>query len=135
MSLLSSLLGRKKKEEVFSPVPEVQREMPARPYRVLHANLPFYSDPEGRTEVKDARLVVLQSEDPKQQHKPIECMPTRKEYAEGQILRWEINHKRMWEGAWYRNPDSGVIEKAWTQAVEFIGVVAAIEKNNPKPGT
>ncbi len=133
MSLLSALLGQKKKEEFFSPVPEVQHEMPTRPYRVLHANLPFYSDPECRNEVKDARLVVLKCEDPRQELKPIECMPSRKEYAQGQILRWDINPKRMWESAWYRNPDSDAIEKAWAQAVEFLGVVVVIEKNHPKP--
>lgn len=123
MSLLASLFGRKKTEETFSREPEVRHGMPARPYRVLHAGLPFYSDPECKVEVPDARLVVVQCEDPAQNLKPIECMPTRKVYAANQILTWEINPKRMWEGAWFNNPENNQIEKAWAQAVEFIGKV------------
>ncbi len=123
MSLLGALFGHKSNETVFDPTPDVVRKMPARPYLVLQADLPFYSDPECKVEVKGARLVVLRSEDPKQQHHPVECMPTRKIYTKGQILRWEINHKLQWEEAWYHDPDSGTIQRAWSRAVEFLGKV------------
>ncbi len=123
MSLLTTLLRRKVPEPVFDPRPGEITEFPARPYRVLHANLPFYSDPECRREVPDVRLLVLRSEDPRQNHHPVDCMPTRKRYENDQILRWEINHKMQWEGAWYVNPETGNKEKAWVRAVEFIGLV------------
>lgn len=126
MSLFSSLFGGKKTEEAFDPKPEVLSEMPARPYRVLHANLPFYSDSECRTEVSGARLVVLRCEDPAQKLRPIECMPARKQYLQGQIVNWSINHKRFFELAWYRDPETGVIEKAWAQAVEYNGKVISL---------
>ena len=121
MSIFSALLGRKKAVEIFDPNPEVIHEMPARPYTVLHDLQPFYSDAECRLEVQGARLVVLRSDDPRQKQHPVECVPTRKRYARGQILMWEINHKLQWEDAWYVNPETGKKEKAWTRAVEFLG--------------
>ncbi|NWG12292.1 MAG: hypothetical protein HXY20_02020 [Acidobacteria bacterium] len=122
MSLVKALFG-KKKQVPFDPNPEILDSIPARPYRVLHAGLPFYSDPDCRTEVQGARLVVLQCEDPAQQHHPIECMPVLKTYQKGQIVRWDTNHKLVWGAAWYVNPETGAKEKAWAQAVEFMGGV------------
>jgi len=125
MPLLDALFRRKKPEEVFDPEPGVITEMPARPYRVLHADLPFYSDPQCTAEVCGARLIVIRSEDPRQDHHPVECVPCRKNYRRDQILLWDINHKKIWDQAWYINPDTGQKEKAWMGAVEFIGKVYA----------
>jgi len=55
----------------------------------------------------------------------IECMPTRKRYQAGQIVTWELNKDQIWEDAWYRNPETEKVEKAWTQAVEFEGRIVA----------
>jgi|WetSurMetagenome_2_1015567.scaffolds.fasta_scaffold192335_2 hypothetical protein len=123
MALLS---GRKKSEvveEVFDPNPEIVNTMPARPYRVLYADLAFYSDPECKGKVDDARLVVLRSEDPKQQHQVQECVPARKKYKVGQLVDWNLNNKRIWQNNWYINPETGKAEMAWVQAVEFTGNV------------
>jgi hypothetical protein len=106
--------------------PEETTYMPARPYRVLHADLPFYSDSKCEKEVQGARLVVLRCEDPAQKQKTIECMPVVKNYRQGQIVSWDLNNKRLWELSWYRNPDTGEPERAWTQAVEFTGKVVKV---------
>jgi hypothetical protein len=98
-------------------------EMPARPYAVLYADLPFYRDPECRFEVQGARLMVVRCEDPKQTHRPIECLPTSKRYAAGQTVAWDIDNKKLWETAWYKNPVSGTPERAWAQSVEFAGKI------------
>jgi hypothetical protein len=124
MALVSSRANES--SDVFDPNPGFIERMPARPYRVLAADLPFYSDPECKSEVAGARLVLLKSEDPKQKHQIQECMPTRMNYKAGQLVRWDLNNKNMWQGCWYRNPDSNKIEKAWTQAVEFIGRLVKI---------
>jgi len=97
--------------------------MPRRPYEVLHADLPFYSDQAGTLEVTGARLVVLKCRDSKQLHQPVECMPVRRNYRTGQIVNWDLDNKKMWDQAWYRDPDTGEIDRAWAQAVEFIGQV------------
>jgi hypothetical protein len=121
--------GRKKSDvtEVFDPNPKVVNTMPARPYRVLYAGLPFYSDPECKRQVNDAWLVVLRSEDPKQQHQVQDCLPTRKKYQVGQIVAWDLNNKQIWQDNWYINPETGKAEVAWIQAVEFTGRVVAVK--------
>jgi len=123
MSLLGMLFGRRKQEEVFDPDPGLTSTIPARPYRILHANLPFYSDAECRNEVKGARLVVLRCEDPRQAQQVVECMPTSKIYSQGLIVAWELNNKAIWDTSWYQNPETGKPERAWSRAVEFVGPV------------
>ena len=106
--------------------PEETTSMPARPYRVLHADLPFYSDSKCEKEVQGARLVVLRCEDPDQKQKTIECMPVVMNYRVDQIVTWDLNNKKMWELSWYRNPDTGQVERAWAQAVEFSGKIVKV---------
>ena len=130
---MALLFGRKRTqiEEVFNPDPGITDEMPARPYRILRANLALYSDPECKTKVEDVNLIVLESEDPKQQHSVQECMPTRKKYETGQLVQWDLNNKKVWQSCWYRNPESGATEMAWVQAVEFIGKVVRAADTRP----
>jgi hypothetical protein len=123
MTLFAASPGQKKQEPQFDQNPEIIQEMPVRPYTVLHEPLPFYSDAECRVEVPGARLIVVRSDDPRQTHHPIECMPTRKTYAKGQTLSWDINHKVQWAESWYVDPDTGNKERAWLRAVEFVGKV------------
>ena len=120
---MARLFGRKKIEldDDFDPNPGITHEMPARPYSVLHTDLPFYSDPECKMKINDASLIVLKSEDPEQKHSVQECMPTRKKYEIGQLVQWELNNKKIWQNCWYKDPESGTPEKVWVQAVEFIG--------------
>jgi hypothetical protein len=122
---MSLFAGRKKDSEVeaFNPDPGIAERMPVRPYRVLYADLPFCSDPECKSKVEGACLIVLKSEDPRQKQQVQECMPTRKKYQGGRLVQWEINPKKMWPECWYKNPETGKIEKAWIQCVEFIGKV------------
>jgi hypothetical protein len=127
MSLFS---GRKKNSipELFDPTPGIMEEMPARPYRVLYADLPFYSDPECKSRVDGACLIVLRSEDPKQQHQVQECMPTRKRYQAGQLVQWDLNKEDIWQDSWYRDPETGKAEKGWVQSVEFVGKVVEVKR-------
>jgi hypothetical protein len=123
--VMAWLFGRKSagKTEILDPDPGTVNEMPARPYRVLHAGLPFYSDPECTKSVDGANLIVLRSEDPEQTHQVRECMPTRKKYRTGQLVRWDLDKDQIWQNHWFKNPDTGAAEKAWEQAVGFIGKV------------
>jgi hypothetical protein len=128
---MALFFGRKRPEaaEVFDPNPGIVDVMPARPYRVLYADLALYSDPECRKKVDDARLVVLRTEDPRQQHQVQECMPTRKNYKVGQLVDWDLNNKKIWQDNWYVNPETGKPEPAWVQAVEFTGRVVLKRDN------
>ena len=111
----------------FDPNPAQTNELPALPYRVLYANIPIYSDPECRQQVTDGTILILQSLDPDDPIQELDIAPTRKNYRAGQIVAWDLNNKKLWEKAWYRNPESGEIEQAWTFHVEFIGPVVAPE--------
>jgi hypothetical protein len=103
--------------------PEQTIEMPAIPHRVLHADVPFYSDPDCTKLVSDASILVVRSLDPHEPVRELDIVPVRKHYAAGQIVSWELNNKKLWERCWFRNPESGLIEQAWTYHVEFIGKV------------
>ncbi|MFB3905289.1 MAG: hypothetical protein ACE15E_17705 [Acidobacteriota bacterium] len=133
----------------FDPNPGKTDELPALPHRVLYADIPFYSDPECKNQVADGKILILQSLDPDDPIQDLDVAPTRKSYQAGQIVTWDLNNKKLWEKAWYRSPESGKIEQAWTFHVEFIGKVVSPEilsanaekleklqaamKPNPKP--
>ena len=101
--------------------PEETGEMPVVPYRVLYTDLPAFSDPECRNRISDAHIVVLLPLDPDDQILELDIVPTRVSYQPGQIITWELNNKRTWEAGWYRNPDNGQVERAWSMHVEFTG--------------
>lgn len=117
------MLFRRKKQAVVSDIPETTDEVPVVPYRVLYVELPFYMDPECTREVTDARIVVLEAQDPSDPPLEKDVVPSRKRYQVGQMVTWSLNNKKSWEEAWYRNPETGRIERAWTMHVEFIGEV------------
>lgn len=103
--------------------PEETDVMPVVPYRVLYTDLPVFSDPECRNQIPDARIAILLPLDPDDQILELDVVPTRCSYQPGQIITWELNNKRTWEAGWYRNPDTGQVEQAWTMHVEFIGEI------------
>ena len=115
--------------------PEETDDMPVVPYRVLYTDLPVFSDPECRNQIPDARIAILLPLDPDDQILELDVVPTRYSYQPGQIITWELNNKRTWEAGWYRNPDTGQVEQAWTMHVEFIGQVIqpkTLETNRQK---
>ena len=126
MWLLRLLFRRRQEEETFDPNPGEIHTLPVRPYKVIHADLTFYADPECRNAVQGARLLVLRCDDPKQKQNPVECVPTSKRYEPGQVVAWNIDHKKLCGASWYENPDSGRKERAWLQSVEFIGKIVAL---------
>ena len=115
--------------------PEETDQMPIVPYRALYTDLPVFSDAECRNRIPDTRIVILLPLDPDDQILELDVVPTRYSYQPGQIITWELNNKRTWEAGWYRNPDTGQVEQAWTMHVEFIGEVVqpkTLEANRQK---
>ena len=97
--------------------------MPVVPYRVLYADIPFYSDSECTQEVVAARIAILDALDPDDELKELDVVPSLNRYEPGQLVRWTLDNKNLWEESWYKNPETGQIERAWTIHVEFIGQV------------
>ena len=103
--------------------PQYSDEMPVVPYRVLYADIPFYSDSECTQEVVAARIAILDALDPDDELKELDVVPSLNRYEPGQLVRWTLDNKNLWEESWYKNPETGQIERAWTIHVEFIGQV------------
>ena len=98
-------------------------EMPAVPYRVLHVDLDGYSDAECRTAITDARVAMVVALDPDDPLQEIDIVPVRRHYRAGQLVTWSLNNKKLWEEAWFRHPETGEVERAWTFHVEFTGSI------------
>ncbi|MFQ5739403.1 MAG: hypothetical protein ACE5JX_10370 [Acidobacteriota bacterium] len=96
--------------------------VPVVPYKVLFVDIPFYSDPECRNEVKEARIAILRPLDP-DGFDLLDVVPTSKRYKVNQYVNWRLNNKKSWEACYYRDPHTGGIEKAWTLHVEFLGEI------------
>ena len=103
--------------------PDESDEMPQVPYRVLYADIPFYSDSECKKEVAEGRIAVLEALDPDDEFPELDVVPTLNRYEPGRLVRWSLHNKKLWEESWYKNPENGQIERAWMTHVEFNGEV------------
>jgi hypothetical protein len=117
------------------PDPEPSDEMPVVPYRVLYADIPFYSDSECKTEVAEAKITILEALDPDDELKELDVVPSRNRYEPGQLVTWILNNKQLWEESWYKNPETGQIELAWSVHVEFTGQVLSPQALKDNEGT
>jgi hypothetical protein len=103
--------------------PEQTDKMPVVPYRVLYADIPFYSDAECKEEVATAKISILEALDPDDEFSELDVVPSFNRYEPGQLVQWTLNNDQLWEKSWYKNPETGQIEPAWTIHVEFIGKI------------
>ena len=134
-----SELFRGKKDSVAEEIndavePEVTDEMPVVPHKVLYADIPFFADSECQTEVQGARISILQPLD-EDGFIELEVCPSRKIYQVGQYLTWLLNKNHQWEDCYYRNPETGQVERAWTLHIEFVGQVisgATVDKDRER---
>lgn len=129
------MFKRKSPAKEISTAPGETNEMPVVPYRVLYAGLPFYSDPECRNEIPDAKIAILKPLDPDGRFGELDVVPSRKAYQPGQLVKWWLNKDKMWEECWYRNPETGQIERLFIAHIEFVGPLIsaeAIEKDRAR---
>jgi hypothetical protein len=134
-----SELFRGKKDSVADGIhesrqPDYTDKMPVVPHKVLHADVPFFSDAECQNQVADATIAILRPLD-SDSFVQTDVVPTRKIYQVGQYVTWLLNKEKLWEDCYYRDPETGRIERAWTLHVEFVGSVIskeAIEKDRER---
>ncbi len=135
--LSESVRGRK--DEVSGPAgggknPQTTDKMPVVPHKVLHTDLPFYTDANCSQQVGNARICILRPLDP-DGFDELEVVPTTMSYRPGQYLSWKLFKDNVWEECYYRNPKTGQVEQAWTMHVEFVGEVIseqAIERDRER---
>lgn len=113
-----------KKKEIADPrVPNITEQVPLVPFRVRKTGIPFYRDPECKDQVTDATLMIIQALDPDDEIQELELVPTTKTYREGDYVTMLLDNKKLWEDCYYRDPETGEIQKAWRIHVNFIGDV------------
>lgn len=94
----------------------------------VHASdVPLFADAEGQHERSDVKGVVLRtvrSDDPDDER--LRVFPTtRTHFRPGEPVAWEWSHEGGWGESWYRNPDTGELDYAFTSSAEFIGTPLA----------
>ena len=46
---------------------------------------------------------------------------TRTHFQKGKRVAWDWNMQKKWPTAWYRDPNTGGVKRAWIKSAEFIG--------------
>jgi hypothetical protein len=89
---------------------------------VYHPGVEIFLDAECQQPITDAKGLILETTSPGGATKMHRIFPTtRTDYQKGKRVAWEWNMQKKWPNAWYRDPDTGDIKKAWIESTEFIG--------------
>jgi len=96
----------------------VIQSVPRELHSVQALGLELFSDEWGRRPINDVRGVSLLEGD---YGSGSRVFPTRRTYRRGEVVSWEWDVHRVWGPTWYRDSDTGEIERAWTRSVEFAG--------------
>jgi hypothetical protein len=96
--------------------------IPRETFTIVHADLAIYSDPKATTQFPEGTAVVINALSPGGigSHRKI-FATTRAGYQPGMRVSWEWSQERKWGPAWYREPETGSIVKAWDGSADFIG--------------
>ena len=109
--------------------------IPLVPFKVLEAGIPFYTDAACTAMVEDACIYILQGLDPDDPIQELDIVPSTQEYARDSYVAIGFDNKKLWEDCWFRDPDTGEIQKAWGLHTNFIGqsiLPEAIEKDKSR---
>ena len=101
--------------------PDTTNTVPLVPFKVLEGGIPFYTDEACTQMVDDACIYILQGLDPDDPIMELDVVPSTNMYEEGHYVNIGFDHEKLWEDCWFRDPDTGEIQKAWTLHTNFIG--------------
>jgi hypothetical protein len=98
------------------------RGMAVTRFVVTNPGLDVFTDSEGRTIREGWKAVIVEeiSTDGTQRTKHV-LPTTQTHFAPGMEVAWDWNFDLRIGESWYRSPESGEIERAWTSSVEFLG--------------
>ena len=90
---------------------------------IYHPGVDIYSDEQCDNLIPNVKGVILETTSPGRAEKFKRIFPTTRPeyYKKGKRVTWEWNLSRTWGKAWYKDPDTGEIKKAWDSAGEFVG--------------
>ena len=121
------LFSKKKEDTVDPSIPGVTTKMPLVPFKVLDTDIPFYRDQECTDQVIEARITILQALDPDDEIQELDIFPTTKTYEKGSYVTLAFDNKTLWEDCWFKDVETGEIQRAWRIHVAFIGEVISSE--------
>lgn len=83
----------------------------------------LYSDPDCTQEISDAKGLILETTSSGKAEISKRIFPTTRPeyYKKGKQVTWEWNLSKVWQPAWYIDPDTGAKQKGWDSAGEFVG--------------
>lgn len=89
---------------------------------VYHPGVEVFPDPLCKTPIANVKGIILETESPGGTMKSFRIFPTtRTHFQKGKRVAWEWSSELTWGPAWYKDPDTHEIKKAWDSAAEFIG--------------
>lgn len=98
------------------------RGVPRETHKVVHVNVPLFSDERARERRNDVKGVILESMSPGGVVANRRIYPTTStELRPGMIVSWSWESDRAWDETWYLDPESGDVVSAWQSAAEFTG--------------
>jgi hypothetical protein len=105
--------------EIYNAVANVPRERNF----VFATDVPIFSDEDATQPITDAKGVMLRTVSPgARRTESRRIFPTTRDHFRlGDEVAWVWGDSRRWGEAWYRDPESGAIHKAWEGSLEFIG--------------
>jgi len=89
---------------------------------VYRANVPIFSDPDCqhlRENVFGLILATYRRDNSASEHRIYPT--TRTDYQIGKEVTWEWNLALVWQDTWFRDPDTGIVDLAWSGSAEFVG--------------
>lgn len=89
---------------------------------VFHSGVNLFRDKDCLIPIANVKGVILETTSAGGMVKSFRIFPsTQIHFREGETVAWEWNMQNTWGQAWYKDPDNGVIKKAWDSSTEFVG--------------
>jgi hypothetical protein len=88
--------------------------------RVKHGDVALYSDVELRVATTQRGVLLIQINDDGGVANTM-VHPKATEYSRGRFVAWEWDMSQIADEAWYRDPETGVIKKAFSTSATFVG--------------
>ncbi len=89
---------------------------------VHHEGVPIYSDPECKHPIPNVKGVILRTESSSGAMVSYRIFPsTKTHFRKGKRVASEWSFEKTWSDAWYRDPDTNQVRKAWRSSAEFVG--------------
>lgn len=89
---------------------------------VVEPAIAIYRDENCADRIEDAHAVILEVLTHAETKRNRQIFPTtRTHFKKGMRVAWEWSEARVWTDAWYKEPETGRILKAWRGSMEFVG--------------